>query len=232
MCVESSPDGIKGGEGIIFVISSPSGGGKTTLVRKVMDQLPGVRFSVSTTTRSPRSNEREGVDYHFVDRAVFQDMVSRGEFLEWAEVLGNFYGTALKNVDLLEKEKIDLILDVDTQGARQVSGKLNHAVLIFILPPSPRVLKQRLMQRGLDSPGTIQFRLANASKEIQEAQKYHYVIINDRMEEAVDQLRAIIIAERCRKRKKAILNERIEQWEEHHGKNYSGGLSETGGKPV
>ena len=230
--MEPNPDGIKGGEGIVFVISSPSGGGKTTLVRKVMEQLPGVRFSVSTTTRSPRSNEKEGVDYHFVDRAVFQDMVGRGEFLEWAEVLGNFYGTARRNVEILEKEKIDLILDVDTQGARQVSGKLNHAVLIFILPPSPSVLQQRLMERGLDSPGTIQFRLANASKEIQEAQKYHYVIINDRMEEAVDQLRAVIIAERCRKRKKTILNGRVEQWEEHHGKNYSGGLSETGGKPV
>jgi guanylate kinase len=232
MSVSSNADGTKGGEGIVFVISSPSGGGKTTLVRKVMEQLPGIRFSVSTTTRAPRSNEREGVDYHFVDRAVFQDMIRCGEFLEWAEVLGNFYGTALKNVDILEKEKVDLILDVDTQGARQVSGKLSHAVLIFILPPSPKVLEQRLMRRGLDSPGSVQFRLSSASKEIQEAREYDYVIINDRMEDAVDQLRAIIIAERCRRRKKSILNETGEQWEEHHGKNYGRGLPEAGGKPV
>jgi guanylate kinase len=230
--LESNADRVQGGEGIVFVISSPSGGGKTTLVRKVMEHLPGVRFSVSTTTRTPRSNEREGVDYHFVDRAVFLDMVRRGEFLEWAEVLGNFYGTALNNVDILEKEKVDLILDVDTQGARQVSGKLDQAVLIFILPPSPGILQQRLMNRGLDSPEAIQFRLANASKEIQEAQEYQYVIINDRMEEAVDQLRAIIIAERCRRRKKSILLERVEQWEEHHGKNYGRRLPEAGGKPV
>jgi guanylate kinase len=230
--LRSIPHEVERGEGIVFVISSPSGGGKTTLVRKVMEQLPGLRFSVSYTTRPPRSNEREGVDYRFVDLPVFQDMVKRGAFLEWAEVLGNYYGTALKNVGLLEKEGVDLVLDVDTQGARQVVGKLDHAVLIFILPPSPEVLQQRLIKRGLDSPGTIQFRLANALKEIQEAQSYHYVIINDRLEEAADQLRAIIISERCRKRKKFILNKNAEQWEEHHGKNYGGGLPEKRGKPV
>ncbi len=228
----SIPEEVERGEGIVFVISSPSGGGKTTLVRRVMEQLPGLRFSVSHTTRPPRSSEREGVDYFFVDRAVFEAMVKRGEFLEWAEVLGNLYGTAMKNVDVLEREGADLFLDVDTQGARQVSEKLNHAVLIFILPPSPEVLERRLMKRGLDSAQTIQFRMANALKEIQEARKYHYVIVNNRLEEAADQLRAIIIAERSRKRKASILNKRLEQWEEHHGKNYGGGLPQKSGKPV
>jgi guanylate kinase len=193
--------------GLIFIISAPSGSGKTTLVRNVMEQLPGLQFSVSYTTRSPRANECEGKDYHFISPSVFQKMVERGEFLEWAEVLGNRYGTARANVDTLESEGINLILDIDTQGAKKVMEKVDHAVLIYILPPSLKALEERLVKRGLDSLEMIRFRLANARRDIEEAHWYHYIIINERIEDAVEKLKAIIIAERCRKEKNFILEE-------------------------
>lgn len=207
------------GEGLIFVISAPSGTGKTTLVRRVMEQLPNLHFSVSYTTRSPRSNEREGEDYHFVSPSVFQKMVERDEFMEWAEVLGNRYGTALTSVkDFISKGK-DLILDIDSQGAKKVKEKVDRTVLIYILPPSPEALRERLVKRGLDSPEMIRLRLAGAYRDIEEAHWYEYVIVNERIEEAVEQLKAIIIAERCRKVKVSILEEKKREWGKHHGKN-------------
>lgn len=209
---------------LIFIISAPSGTGKTTLLKKVMEQLPGLQFSVSYTTRSPRSSEQDGKDYHFVSPSVFQKMVKRGEFLEWAEVLGNCYGTAWANIEALGSEDNDLILDIDTQGARKVIEKIEHSVLIFILPPSPKALQERIVKRGVDTPETIKFRLANAKREIEEARWYRYVIVNDRVDEAVEKLKAIIIAERCRKDKDSVIEEKIRQWEEYYGKNYSGGL--------
>lgn len=211
--------------GLVFVISAPSGTGKTTLVRRVMEQLPGLRFSVSYTTRPPRSNEREGEDYYFVSPSIFQKMVDRDEFLEWAEVLGNRYGTARIDVETLESEGVDLILDIDTQGAKKVVEKVNDPVLIFILPPSSDALRDRLVKRGLDSHEMIQFRLASAIREIGEAHWYHYIIVNERIEDAVEQLKAIIVAERCRRLKAAVLNKKKKQWEEDHGKNYGGRLS-------
>ena len=202
---------------MIFIISAPSGAGKTTLLRKVMEKLPGLHFSVSYTTRSPRANETEGEDYHFVSPSVFQKMVQGDEFLEWAEVLGNRYGTAQKNVKILESKEIDLILDIDTQGAKRVIEKIDPAILIYILPPSLESLRERLMKRGLDPPEMIRFRLANAKRDMEEAKWYHYVIVNDRMEETVEQLKAIIMAERCRKKKNALLEEKMRQWEEGNG---------------
>jgi len=202
---------------LIFIISAPSGAGKTTLLRKVMEKLPGLHFSVSYTTRSPRANEREGEDYHFVSPSIFLKMVQGDEFLEWAEVLGNRYGTAQKNVKILESKGIDLILDIDTQGAKRVIEKIDPAILIYILPPSLESLRERLMKRGLDPPEMIRFRLANAKRDMEEARGYHYVIVNDRMEETVEQLKAIIMAERCRKKKNALLEEKMRQWEEQHG---------------
>jgi len=193
------------GRGLVFIISGPSGTGKTTLLRKVMKELPGLRFSVSYATRQPRANEREGEDYHFVSPFVFQKMAETGEFLEWAEVLGNRYGTARKNMKALESEGADLILDIDTQGAKKVIETVDHTVLIYILPPSLKTLRERLVNRGLDSSAMIQFRLAKAKKDMEEARWYHYVILNDRIEETVEKLKAIIIAERCRKRKNALL---------------------------
>ncbi len=204
------------GEGL-FIISAPSGAGKTTLLRKVIEELPGLRFSVSYTTRSRRANEREGEDYHFVSPSVFQRMVEQGEFLEWAEVLGNRYGTVRKSLDLLKSEAVDLILDIDTQGAKRVVEKINPAILIYILPPSLESLRERLTKRGLDPPEMVAFRLANAKKDMEEAYRYDYLLVNDQIEEAVHTLKAIIIAERCRKRKNALLEKTIKQWEESHG---------------
>jgi guanylate kinase len=189
------------GRGLIFIISAPSGAGKTTLVRRVMEQLPNLGFSVSYTTRPPRANERDGEDYHFVSPAVFQEMVERDEFLEWAEVLGNRYGTARVNVEALESEGHDLMLDIDTQGAKKVIEKIDHTVLIYVLPPSLKILEDRLLNRGLDSPEMIRFRLASARRDMEEAHWYHYLIINERIEDAVGRFKAIIIAERRRKKK-------------------------------
>jgi guanylate kinase len=208
-------------KGLIFIISAPSGAGKTTLVRGVMEQLPDLRFSVSYTTRSARANEREGEDYYFVSPLVFQKMVERGEFLEWAEVLDNRYGTALASVNHLASKGMDLILDIDTQGAKKVKEKMEQTVLIYILPPSLEALRERLVKRGLDSPEMIQLRLASARRDIEEAHWYHYLIVNERIGDAIEKLKAIIIAERCRKVKDSILKEKKREWEEHHGKNYS-----------
>ena len=203
------------------MVSAPSGAGKTTLVRRVMEQLPDLHFSISYTTRSPRANERDGVDYYFVSPSHFQKMVQRGEFLEWAEVLGNLYGTAFATIRNPAIKGIDFILDIDTQGAKKVKEKLNQTVLIYILPPSLEVLRERLVKRGLDSPEMIRYRLACARKDMEEAHWYHYLIVNERIEDAIDKLKAIIIAERCRKLKDSILEEKKRGWEEHHGKNYS-----------
>jgi guanylate kinase len=210
----------KKGAGLVFVISAPSGAGKTTLLGRVLKELPGLRFSISYTTRSRRSDEREGKDYHFVSPSVFEEMVHRGDFLEWAEVLGNRYGTGRIDIDRLESERVDLILDIDTQGAKKVKEKVRHPVLIFILPPSFSALGERLIKRGQDPPETIQYRMASAIREVSEAHWYQYVIVNDDIEEAVDQIRAIIIAERCKKQKNSILKEKLKQWENAYGKNY------------
>lgn len=220
------------GTGLVFVISAPSGTGKTTLLRKVMEALPDLRFSISYTTRSPRANEKEGEDYHFIPCDRFQEMVERGEFLEWAEVVGNRYGTAKATIEGLTSEGFDLLLDVDTQGAKKVKEKLGHSILIFILPPSYETLRKRLITRGLDSPEIIRSRLASARTEIEEAYRYHYVIVNERVEEAAEELKAIIIAERCRRNKDRVLAESNREWEEEYGKNNGGRLLEDGGEPV
>ena len=212
---------MKKGQGILFVISAPSGAGKTTLLGKVMERVAGLSFSVSHTTRGPRSGERDGKDYHFVSLGAFQKMIERGEFIEWAEVLGNCYGTAHRNLQDLRSEEIDVLLDIDTQGARKIKEKTESAVFIFLLPPSPETLRERLLSRGLDSPETIERRLANAWREMREAVWYNYVIVNEEVEEAVEQLKAIILAERSRKRRPSILQERLKQWEGSHGENYS-----------
>jgi guanylate kinase len=205
------------GVGLIFIISAPSGTGKTTLVREVMDRLPGLQFSVSYTTRLPRPNEKDGEDYHFVSHFVFQKMVEKNDFLEWAEVLGNRYGTPRPDLGKLELGETDLILDIDTQGAKKALKEINHPVLIYLLPPSLKVLRERLINRGVDSIEMVKYRLSNARRDMEESHWYHYVIMNDRIEDAIEKLRAIIIAERCRKIKDLILKENKKQWEENDG---------------
>lgn len=186
-------------EGLLYIISAPSGAGKTTLLKRVMSFFPDIRFSVSYTTRPPRSDERDGKDYHFISPQQFQQMVEEGAFAEWAEVLGNRYGTALDSIRESRLQGVDLILDIDSQGARQIGEHFNGGVFIFIFPPSLEVLRQRLNDRKVDGQEVIQFRVAQARDEMKQAKWYDYIIVNERVEEAVEQLKSIIIAERCRR---------------------------------
>jgi guanylate kinase len=205
------------GAGLFLIISAPSGTGKTTLVKEVMQRLPGLRFSVSYTTRLPRPDEKDGEDYHFVSHSTFQKMIEKNEFLEWAEVLGNRYGTPRTDLKKLESEGTDLVLDIDTQGAKKVMKEISRPVLIYVLPPSLKVLRERLINRGMDSLEMIKFRLSNARRDMEEASGYHYVLVNDKIEDAVEKLRCIIVTERCRRLKDLILEENKGQWEEKDG---------------
>jgi guanylate kinase len=185
--------------GRLFVISAPSGAGKTTLLKRVMTRLGGLAFSVSHTTRAPRPGERNGIDYHFVSKAEFMDMITQGLFLEHAEVHGNLYGTSKEAIDRQCSACMDVILDIDVQGAAILrrSGKL-AASHIFISPPSLSELEKRLRGRGTESEEVIAIRLENARIELQAVKEYEYLVINDRLDEAVDLLTSIIVAERAR----------------------------------
>ena len=193
-------------EGLLYIVSAPSGTGKTTLLKRVMDYFPDIKFSISFTTRPPRPGERDGKDYHFISPQRFQQMVKERAFAEWAEVLGNRYGTPLDSIREIRSQGIDLMLDIDSQGARQIKERFNGGVFVFILPPSLEALKQRLKARGGDEQEVIQFRVAKARDEMKQAVWYNYLIINDNFEEAVEQLKSIIIAERCRRER--VLNRR------------------------
>jgi guanylate kinase len=189
-------------KGELFIVASPSGGGKTTLIRRVMEQLAAqgreAHFSVSHTTRAPRACERDGVDYHFVDRASFQAMAGRGEFLEFAEVHGNLYGTSRAEVEKRLERGCDVFLDIDVQGARQVRASVPDAVKVFIFPPSRDELHRRLVERRQDSDATIALRIRNAVQEMREYAEFDYVIINDRLEDATRALASIVMAARLR----------------------------------
>ncbi len=185
--------------GKLFILSAPSGAGKTTLLKKVMADLPGLAFSVSHTTRLPRSGEHDEVDYHFISRDQFEAMREQGVFLEWAEVHGNLYGTSRPALLTQLETGLDVVLDIDVQGAAIIrnSAAIPSASL-FITPPSLPELERRLRGRGTDSEETILLRLKNAGKEMQAAVDYEYLIVNDSLEQAFDTLRAIVIAERSR----------------------------------
>jgi guanylate kinase len=186
-------------EGLLYIVSAPSGTGKTTLLKRVMAFFPDMRFSISYTTRPPRPGERDGEDYHFISPAQFQQMVEEGTFAEWAEVLGNRYGTPFDSIREIQSQGIDLILDIDSQGARHIKDRFDGGVFIFILPPSVEALKQRLKARGVDEDEIIRFRVAKAREEMKQAAWYNYVIVNDSADIAAEQLKSIIIAERCRR---------------------------------
>ena len=189
-------------EGILLVLSAPSGCGKTTILKKVMADLTGLVFSVSHTTRQPRSGEQDERDYHFVSREQFmaiRDQQPSG-FLEWAEVHGNFYGTSRQDIEARLAEGMDVVLDIDVQGACQIRQNA-EPVTVFIAPPSLVELERRLRGRGTESEESLAVRLANAAKEIQDADAYTYLIVNDRLDEAILALQAVIVAERCRRRR-------------------------------
>ncbi len=187
-----------GKEGIIYIVSAPSGAGKTSLCNELIDIFPDLRHSVSYTTRSPRPGERDGVDYFFVSRGQFDGMVRAGEFAEWAEVHGNHYGTALRTLEENRARGINQILDIDCQGARQLRKSCGDAVFIFILPPDFTELRRRLEGRNSDSSSVIEARLRVAVSEMKESAWYDYVVVNDVFPEALEKLKSIIIAEQCR----------------------------------
>jgi guanylate kinase len=199
--------------GTLFVVSSPSGGGKGTLIRRVLDTVPNLSYSVSYTTRPPRNGELDGREYFFVDRPTFEKMVSADEFLEWACVHGNLYGTARHQVAQETAAGIDIILEVDVQGAASIRELMLDAVSIFILPPSYEILKERLIARGTDTPEQLALRLKKAPDELEKFSCFDYVIINDDVNRAAHQLAAIIYGERARcERQERLVKEVIEKF--------------------
>ena len=184
--------------GLLIVVSSPSGAGKTTLCRRLIDEFPDIVFSVSYTTRAMRRGEEEGTDYHFVDREVFDEMVEQEEFAEWAEVHGNRYGTTVEAVRQALEGGRHVLFDVDYQGGRQIKAKFEkEAVLVFVLPPSLSELERRLRQRATDEPDVIERRLSKALDELKQYSLYQYLIVNDDLPRAYDRLRAIYLAAQC-----------------------------------
>ena len=184
--------------GQTFIISGPSGVGKSTVLNALLKEYPDLYFSVSATTRGPREGEVDGVHYHFIAPEFFHQMIEEDAFLEYAEYVGNFYGTPKKFVDAAMDEGRDVILDIEIQGATQVHNLRPDVVRIFIAPPSWKELERRLTARGTDSPEKVQKRLLRAKVELQTADHYDYFVINDTVDNAVRELRAIMLAEHCR----------------------------------
>lgn len=183
--------------GRLFVISGPSGSGKTSLTNRLLEALPGLRFSVSYTTRPKRRGEEHGKQYFFVSSEEFEDMVDRNEFLEHAHVYGNHYGTSREFVESQLEEGLDVLLDIDVQGALIVRQATAEAVMIFVLPPSYAALRERLIRRGLDDVQVIELRLQLARKEIQYYRRYDYLVINDDLDRSLHELKSIVVAGRC-----------------------------------
>jgi guanylate kinase len=184
--------------GLLFVVSAPSGAGKTSLVGALIDRINGLGVCVSHTTRPRRSKEVDGVNYHFVDTEAFEEMIRNGAFLEHADVFGNYYGTALATVEQARRNGQDLILEIDWQGASQVRRLIGDAISIFILPPSRAALEARLKGRGQDAPEVIQRRLSEAVEEMSHHAEFDYLVVNDVFETALDDLMAVVRAERLR----------------------------------
>ena len=200
----------------VFIISAPSGSGKSTLVGHLMNRVPRLRFSVSYTTRPPRGHEHNGQEYHFITREEFQARAEKGEFLEWAEVFGNYYGTHMSELDHAAEAGQDLVLDIDVQGARQLIQKVPGAVTIFILAPSREILEQRLRARSQDSEEVIQRRLREAAEEIRNYTQYDYVLVNREVAASVDNLVSIVLAVRSRRgRMEREIRPILETFENH-----------------
>lgn len=185
--------------GSIFVISAPSGTGKSTLIKHLMADAPGLSFSISYTTRAPRPNEKHGQDYFFVSRKVFERMVRRDEFVEWADVYGHLYGTASKQLQTAQDVGLDILLDIDVQGHQQVRERLPEAVSVLILPPSFQELSRRLRDRQSDAREAIEYRLQTAREEIAHWPEYDYLVVNENLADATQALRAIVHAAHFRR---------------------------------
>lgn len=186
------------GRGLLIVISGPSGAGKGTICKSFLERNPEVSISVSATTRSPRMGEVEGVNYYFMTKDQFKEKIHANDFLEYAEVYDNYYGTPKSNVEELLESGKDVILEIDIQGALKVKENTEEGVFIFILPPSMEELKQRIIKRGSETPESLMKRFKSAYKEINFISRYNYAVVNDEVETAVEKLEAIICAEKCR----------------------------------
>lgn len=194
--------------GLLYIVSSPSGAGKTTLARRVLAADPNIEMSVSVTTRAPRPGEQNGVDYHFVDRATFEAMKDRDELLEWARVFDNFYGTPRVPVEAAIRDGKDVLFDIDWQGAQQLSEKLpGDVVRIFVMPPSGPALEERLKNRAQDPAEVVARRMSAASAEISHWPEYDYVIVNTHIEQSVASALAILAAERLKRARQLGLSE-------------------------
>src|SRR5215469_8402589 len=189
---------------IVYIISAPSGSGKSTLVNEILKAVPGLDFSISYTTRPPRGSERNGKQYHFVTHDEFERMVQADEFLEHAKFDGNCYGTARRFLREAERKSTDLLLDIDVQGAAQIHQKLPDAVSIFVLPPDKKTLEWRLRKRAENDEQDIQRRLDAAKREIEQYDRYNYVLVNDQLEKSIERLEAIVLSERLRREERTL----------------------------
>ena len=195
--------------GNLFIISAPSGAGKSTLINALLKQHADMQLSVSHTTRSPRPGESDGVQYHFTDIPKFKQLIAQEQFIEWAEVFGNYYGTSKAALADQLAQGIDVFLDIDWQGARQIKQQLPFVTTIFILPPSVEALEHRLNQRGQDSAEVIAGRMAKARDEISHAAEYDYWLVNDDLELALQQFSGIILSQRLKQQKQAIRQQKL-----------------------
>lgn len=203
------PAGPEEARGMLIIVSSPSGGGKGTLIRRVLKTVPNLGYSVSFTTRSAREGETNGRDYFFISEDNFREMIARGEFLEWAHVHSHLYGTGRAQVEKELKERRDIILEIDVQGAESVKGVVPGAVGVFILPPSFEILRNRLVARGSEDARELSLRLRNARSEVARYTEFDYVIINDDAERAAAQLAAVVYAERARRQRQEQVAEQV-----------------------
>jgi guanylate kinase len=196
--MSSDDPGVKKAQGLLFIVSAPSGAGKTTLVERVVEQTPHLKMSRSYTSRPARQGEIDGVDYNFVTRPRFEAMVAAGEFLEWADVFGNLYGTSDADTRRALASGEDVVLVIDVQGARKVRSRGVDAITVFMMPPSYAALEQRLRGRSRDSEEAIQRRLEVAREEVASFEEYDFIVVNDDLTSAADRLRSIVLAERAR----------------------------------
>lgn len=185
-------------KGCLIVVSGPSGTGKGTVCSALLEKHKEIAYSISATTRQPRTGEVDGVNYYFLAKNVFEKMIEDGELLEWAEVYGNYYGTPLKKIQERLADGQDILLEIDTQGAMSVKEKFPDEIYIYIMPPSLKELERRLKTRGTDSAESIECRLKSAAGEMEIAERYNYIVVNEQVEQAVEQIAAIVDAEHCR----------------------------------
>lgn len=197
------------GHGLLVVLSGPSGAGKGTLCQELLRQMPDVRYSVSATTRSPRPGEVDGIHYFFREREEFQRMIQNDQLLEWAEFCGNYYGTPQFAVEQAIQAGHDVILEIEIQGALQVKKRFPQGVFIFVVPPSMDALSERIHKRGTESEEVIQKRLETAAQELGYVTEYDYVVVNDEVPAAVDKLKSILTAEKCRVKRKPFVFQEV-----------------------